>query len=165
MSDSVGKAYVDSMISTTSTGITLNTAGVIVSSGSSFNVSTLSSEEIAELRALEKEHETVAKNKRINIFKSMPANLRQNVVDHIMCEKFLNDMKYLPEDDYEWSRLYDLRRRDNRVHVASGLSFSSSSRLIGSNYEAFLEHLTEEEILNAHAEQSLEESLLSAKTN
>jgi hypothetical protein len=165
MSDSVGKAYVDSMVSTTTTGITLNTAGVIVSSGSSFNVNLLSPDEIVELRTLEKEYEAVAKNKRINIFKGMPANLRQSIVDHLVCKKFLNDMKHLPEDESEWSRLYDLRRRDSRIHVTSGLSFSSSSIFIGSNYEAFLEFLTEEEMLNAHAEQSLEESLLNAKTN
>ena len=82
-----------------------------------------------------------------------------------MCKKFLDDMKHLAEDDQAWSRLYDLRRRDSRVHITSGLSFSSSGMYIGSNYEAFLEHLTEEEIFNAHAEQSLEESLLNAKTN
>lgn len=163
MSDSVNKAYVDSLITTASAGITLNNAGVIVSSGSSFYSNMLSEKEILELRDLEREYQIVIKNKRINIFKSMPSNLRQRIVDDLMCKKFLNDMRYLQEDGPEWSRLHHLRNMNmGNVHISSGFS---SSMYIGSNYEAFLEYLSEEEIFNAHAEQSLEESLLNAKTN
>ena len=159
MNDSPNKTYVDSMV----TGVTLSSAGMIVSSGASFYSSMLSPEERLELMTLEKEYKAVVKNKRITIFKSMPSSLRQSVVDFIMYKKFLDDMKNLPEDEPEWSRLYDLRRRDwrdSRASMTSGLSVC-----VDSSYEAFLEFLTEEEVFNAHAEQSLEESLLNTKTN
>ena len=93
----------------------------------------------------------------------MPAAMRQQVVDCLNFKNYLDDIQHPPEDDNDFARMYELRKKDSRISMASDRS--SYWRRDHTYYSEILDYLTEQEIFNAHAEQSLEESLLNAKTD
>lgn len=168
MNDNLTKAYVDSLIgsttntvttatgSMTSSGLTLSTAGHIIL-GSTFP--SLSKDEERELACLEEEHKHNLKVERIRIFKSMPSTMRQNVVDSIIFKQYLAEIE--APNIATSIRLNELRRKDYRININSNTDYWAAI----DQHSKLLNFLSEEEILNAHAEQSLEESLLNTKTD
>jgi hypothetical protein len=173
---SATKSYVDSIASgltvasnnvtlsniTTATGnITLSNAGTLVSGYHSGFGPGLTGDELKELDSLEKEYKETLTTKRIRIFKSMSTEMRQQVVDYLNFKNYLHNIQHPPEDDNDFARMYELRKKDSRISIATDRYWGQGHTY----YSEILDYLTEEEIFNAHAEQSLEESLLNAKTD
>jgi hypothetical protein len=163
MSDNANKAYIDSLTSTvtstgsmTSSGLTLSSAGHVLL-GASFP--SLSKEEERELEILEEEHTHNLKIERIRIFKSMPSDMRQNIVNSIIFKKYLAEIE--SPNIIHSNRLNELRRKDYRLNVYA----TTDHWGMIDQYSKLLNFLSEEDIINAHAEQSIEEQLLNSSTD
>lgn len=162
MSDNLTKAYVDTLAisgatgSMTSSGLTLSTAGHIIL-GPTFP--SLSKDEERELACLEEEYTSNLKIERIRIFKSMPADMRQNIVDSIIFKKYLDEIEN--PSVVSPTRLSELRRKDYRVNIHASTDYWGTV----DQYSKLLNFLSEDDIINAHTEQSLEEQLLNSSTD
>jgi len=169
MDDAAAKAYVDSLMSVTSATVnpvigTTSAGHITINPIGSLNTFTLgqglSSEEQLELGALEQERTKLLKQKRVEIFKSMPASFRQFVVDTVHMEDFISRLKHAEIDDTELvKKINYLKSKDSRIT----LSGYSDSIYIHAPYQ-LLEFLSAEELDDAHATQTLEEEL-SASTD
>lgn len=150
-----------------STSPYLSTAGVVWNTGNSGGTLTL--DEAEELRQLEIELSLAKRNQRITIFKSLPTYIRQNVVDQLILDNALSQMRTCDGEGFESNtRLAHLKSRAAPSFGYNGISAGYSTTPFGyhqSNTSAIIEFLTKEEVINAHLEQTLEENLLNTSTD
>jgi hypothetical protein len=169
MDDAAAKAYVDSIMSATCTTVSpiISTTGtstghITINPAYSLHIgSGLSSKEAAELEELQLEHEKLLRQKRIQMFKSMPASFRQFIVDTISVNDFVDSLKSAAIDDSDLTkRISQLKSKDSRIQLGNlyneGIYLSLPYQL--------LEFISAEELADAHASQTLEEEL-SASTD
>jgi hypothetical protein len=174
---SVTKSYVDSITSAASSnnvslshvpGATaspyLSTVGIVWSSSASLTL-----EETEELRQLEIELSLAKRNQRIAIFKKLPIDTRQDIVNQLLLDDAFSQMRTCSGDGFESNaRLTHLKSRAAPSFGHSGITAGYATTPFGyhqSGTSAILEFLTKEEVINAHLEQSLEEQLLNSPTD
>ena len=161
---SVTLPHVQGMTTTTSASPYLSTAGVVWGTGSSGNA--LTSNEAEELRQLEIELSLAKRNQRITIFKSLPTDIRQSVVNQLILDDALSQMRTCDGEGFESNtRLAHLKSRATPSLGYSGISATSPFGYHQPNTSTIIEFLTKEEAINAHLEQCIEESLLNTSTD
>lgn len=148
-----------------STSPYLSTAGVVWNTGMASNALTL--EESEELKQLEAELSLAKRNQRIAIFKSMPTDIRQSVVNQLILEDALQKMTTCDGEGFELNtRLAHLKARAAPSFGYSGIAGGVHSYGYSQpNHHAILEFLIKEEVINAHLEQCVEDSLLNTQTD
>jgi hypothetical protein len=169
MDDAVTKAYIDSVMGASGANVNpiISTTGtssghLTINPAYSLHIGPgLSSKEEVELKELQLEHEKLLRQKRIQMFKNMPASFRQFIVDTINVNDFVSSLKSATVDDSELvEKISQLKSRDSRFHLSGhygeGIYLSVPYQL--------LELISVEELRDAHATQTLEEEL-SASTD
>lgn len=143
----------------------LSTAGVVWNTGNGLN--TLTSDEAEELKQLEAELSLAKRNQRINIFKSLPTDIRQSVVNQLILDDALSQMRTCDGEGFTLNtRLTHLKSRAAPSFGYSGISAATSPfGYHQPNTSTIIEFLTKEEAINAHLEQCIEESLLNTSTD
>lgn len=161
---SATKPYVDSVTASAATNSPyLSTAGIVW--GGVANVSSLTLEESEELRQLEIELSLAKRNERIAIFKKIPIDIRQCIVNQLILDDALMQMRTCNGNGFESNaRLLNLKSR-NSISFGHGNISATSAFGYQSGTAPILEFLTKEEVINAHLEQSLEEQLLNSSTD
>jgi len=165
MDDAATKAYVDSIIGASSMtvnpiiGTTGTSSGhITINPAYSLHIGPgLSSKEEKELIELQLEHDKLLKQKRIQMFKNMPASFRQFIVDTISVNDFVDSLKSAIIDDSELTkRISNLRSRCNNKLWAANMY---GNGIYLSMPHPLLEFISAEELVDAHASQTLEEEL------
>ena len=120
------------------------------------NLFRLSQEEAAELRELEKELEKHEKQNKLNKFKALPVHIRQSIVDESILKDFSDEYFNNNEKDFMHAdRLKDLSTlQANMYYPISSPNFDFNFKFL-----PLLSDFTTEELLEAHAEVSLEEQI------
>jgi hypothetical protein len=117
-----------------------------------------STEEVEELRSLENGLYNWKKQIGLNNFKKLPSHLRQAIVDEAIIKSMANTM-YVDEtkfDDYK--RLEELREKCNRDRYHFTHHQAPTDRF-SYHYESIIEQYELDELLEAHAEASLEDHI------
>jgi len=140
---------------TTSTSIRISGAPNIATIGTGLSV-----QEMQELGELEIERKKLLKQKRIQIFKDAPASFRQFIIDAVRINEFIDNLNNASIDDLELTnRIADLKSRDCRIHLG-GLQPGNNSYFW--EIACLLQLISEQELIEAHAAQTLEEALLAS---
>jgi hypothetical protein len=169
MDDAATKAYVDSLIGASGATISpiISTTGtstghITINPAYSLHIgSGLSSKEEAELKELQLEHEKLLRQKRIQMFKSMPVSFRQFIVDTVSVNNFVDSLKSATIDDLDLTkRISQLKSKDSRIQLGN---IYNQGIYLAEPYQ-LLEFISAEELVDAHASQTLEEEL-SASTD
>lgn len=125
----------------------------------------LSVDERSELIDLEREAEAVLKKGKLDIFKSLPAALRQTIVDTLLWDNAVNKMnglQYMPSE-----RLRELRHRDDMATTSrfsgypsmhNGTSHFPGMKVKNEKFE-LPNGISADELIQAHLEASVEEEL------
>jgi hypothetical protein len=146
----------DQLVTTTSSGTVANLNSLF---NNTFTMAhTMSNEEIEELSKLEEERKSEIKLKKIEIFRKLPANLRQKIVDEIMLERTQLEMENV-EVPYS-SRHQELINK-------KGLEFNMNSLRIDSigGYPLKItrtfrvDDISDDELIAAHNDATMEESI------
>jgi hypothetical protein len=125
----------------------------------------ITKEDEAKLAELKKELEQHKKLKKIELFKSLPANIRQSIVDDMTIEDFANTLESKANGD-DFDGLAEIKRleamRPLTMTYQYGSSFSTATMHIDYmhvKYGKILQHLSKEEIIAAHLEKTLEDEI------
>ena len=116
--------------------------------------SNLTDEEAKELKTLEEERAASIKLKKIEIFKELPASLRQKIVDDIEWRRAVQKMNSASADNND---------RYNDLSGKRGVSLSGYVDMGGFMYEpqpTIPNGITEGELISAHNEKALEEQII-----
>ena len=119
----------------------------------------LTNEERTELERLKSERAAENKKQKLIIFKTLEKTLRQNIVNSIHWNRAYQQMNEI--DVSKSQREIDLENKQNppgTIWVSSPIPFYTS----GPSYQIPF-GLTEEDVLQAHLEATLEEELLNIK--
>ena len=152
------KAYVDATVMG-STITVISGPGGFNQTGATFK--TLSPAEQLELEHLNTERDNLLKINRLNKFKSWPHTVRETVVEYIKTMKLVDDItsEDLGEEHLHIDkRIAELRAKSSSI---SYIYVSAADQMYVHPYvvNQLLSLFSKEELLNAHAEQSLEEQL------
>lgn len=154
--------------------VTITTTGTSGISGLTFNglhgiiqPQDLTIEEEKELNELEDLHKFDSKRLKLNYFKSLPKEFRQQMVNVLLWDDLTKEINEISAD--KPSRLIELRvKKDGnspyyiRNHIINGNSWWLSGHIKIS--ESILpEGITKEELLQAHLDASLEEEISESK--
>jgi hypothetical protein len=118
----------------------------------------LTAAEREELNKLESEQKEFLRQKRIALFKQMPAQFRQFVIDIITLQNFTKSMSELDASSELSSRIRELRSRDfpgvasyYQYHGVQTYDFNPALKLF--------DFASAEDLIEAHSVQSIEEAL------
>lgn len=129
----------------------------------------LTPEEKVEYDELKKEHEFKLKLAKLDIFKQLPADIRQLVINSHLWQACCNDMNSTVVD--KDPKLEELELRDNsgKLYTSSGSGnvwISSGTSIFGNYYTPTLPTgITVDDLKQAHMEATLEEQVLDGETN
>lgn len=131
----------------------------------------LSAEEQKELAALEEARKAETKALRIKEFKKLPAALRQHVVNHIMWMKTITVANTIEAPVS--ARETELKNRNSNYNFTSILQgFMQYHTYAGTpmdntwySVKGMIQGVSEEEIIDAHNEATIEEQLLGQETD
>jgi hypothetical protein len=123
----------------------------------------ITKEDEAKLAELKKELEQHKKLKKIELFKSLPANIRQSIVDDMTIEDFSNTLESKANGD-DFEGLAEIKRLEamRPMTYQYGISFSAATMYIDHmhvKYGKILQHLSKDEIIAAHLEKTLEDEI------
>lgn len=143
----------------------LSTAG-IVWGVTNAAADALTSVEVEELRQLELQLMAAKRIERVAIFKSLPSDIRQNIVNQLILDEAISKMRTCSGEGFELSaRLAYLKSRAAPSYGYSGTSSINTYGYQQPSTSAIIEFLTKQEVINAHLEQCIEDSLLNAPTD
>jgi len=128
-------------------GVTITTTGT----------SGLTTEEYSELHELRHEHENKIKDERLRLFKELPSKLRQKIVDKVILNKLIRDMRNVTVEKNE--RHKELSNRANPAYIIGDHTVSWDASAFRDNINELLKWFTEEELINAHNDACAEEIL------
>lgn len=137
---------------------------------------TLTQEETKEMEDLEKEKQAWIKQQRLKGFQRLPAHLRQAVVDEAYLRDCIRDMNNVDESKFDHEdRLQELKSREKAsrfanhlgVHQSQQMNWFTSNTTVGFiqtetptfKYINIIEQFTTQELAEAHAAATLEESI------
>jgi len=137
---------------------------LISNSATTYTIRYLTSEEIEELKTLDREHETKLKLSKIEKFKSQSSNNRQYLIDKMKAHEAVNNINN--DDIAKSSRHFELSAlRGGPLHNNSAPYANSTF-----NYDSLvmprtmnIRGISLEELEKAHLEQSMEEEVLNGK--
>lgn len=125
----------------------------------------ITKEDEKKLAELKKELEQYKKLKKIELFKSLPANIRQSIVDDITIEDFANTLESKANGD-DFEGLAEIKRLEAMRPVTMNYTYSASFSTanihidyIHIKYGKILQHLSKDEIIAAHLEKTLEDEI------
>ena len=125
----------------------------------------MSKEEVEELKELEKELRVWKKQEELNKYKLLPSHIRQEIVDEALLVDLMGNAEPLNQKFEYWERMQELRHRENEAssysnHVHAGnYNGPSPSGGFTLKYGPILNKFKTDELLEAHAEASLEEEI------
>lgn len=112
----------------------------------------LSADEKVELETLQSEHTAETKKNKLDIFKKLPTDLRQNIINHYLWMEVIGEMNNtkVPKSP----RLLELEDKHsfNRVETSDSYYFP--------HFYPLPESITMDDLKAAHLEASVEEELL-----
>jgi len=153
MADSVshnGNLLGSSILRDSSDNLTTTTTGIFID--------VLTKEECDRLAELEKELKKHKKQKKLKMFKELPAHVRQRIVDESYVNDFVRDMYNVDSSGFEHEEEFrNLNARDNRLRIDNAAGFGES--FYRSRYDIIFEQFTGEQLADAHGAATLEESL------
>jgi hypothetical protein len=130
----------------------------------------LSKEETKELNDLAQERAAASKLLKIAVFKKVPPVLRQQVVNQIYWCRAIKEMSAAEADKSEREKELEIRhmmsKGSNPIYWSHGYGAGSVVSGGGSiQYLQLPEGLTEDELMSAHNEATLEESIADEQAN
>lgn len=124
----------------------------------------ITKEDEHKLAELKKELEQHKKLKKIELFKSLPANIRQSIVDDMTIEDFANTLESKANGD-DFEGLAEIKRLEAMKPITMNYNYANFST-VGMNidyihikYGKILQHLSKDEIIAAHLERTLEDEI------
>lgn len=119
----------------------------------------LTPEEEKELQSLTEEKNRWLKEQQLKYFQNMPAHLRQDILDHSLIRDLVNGMTNIDESKFHSiDRLNELNYRNNHILFKADMDINYDSNYY-SKYLFILNIFSTEELAEAHANATAEESL------
>lgn len=126
-----------------------------------YNLFRISKEEEKELNNIEKEYELWVKQYKLNYFKSLSSHIRQSIVDEAIIRKMSIQIGKLEEEDFpNVKRMRELRTKQDPRYMPGMVSQSRRQGEYSYKYLPIISYFTLDELLNAHAEATLENEIV-----
>lgn len=126
-----------------------------------YNLFRISKEEEKELNNIEKEYELWVKQYKLNYFKSLSSHIRQSMVDEAIIRKMSLQINKLDEEDFpNVKRMRELRTKQDPRYMPGMVSQSRRQCEYSYKYLPIISYFTLDELLNAHAEATLENEIV-----